>query len=65
MFKQMSHFFENIFSNYQCGFWMSFSTQQCLLTDLSKVVDYLDYELLIAKQNTYRFSLTALNLVLN
>ena len=36
MFEQMSQFFENLFSKYQCGFWKCFSTQQCLLTMLEK-----------------------------
>ena len=31
MFKQMSSFFDDIFSKYQCGFRKGFSTQQCLL----------------------------------
>ena len=34
-----------------------------LLTDVSKVFDCLDYELLIAKLNVYRFSLPALRLI--
>ena len=36
MFEQMSQFFENIFSKYQCGFQKGFSTQQCLLAMLEK-----------------------------
>ena len=36
-----------------------------LLTDLSKIFDCLDHELLIAKLNAYGFSLTALKLVHN
>ena len=36
MFKQMSQFFENIFSKYQCGFWKGFNTQQCILAVLEK-----------------------------
>ena len=85
MFEQMSQFFENIFSKYQCGCRKGFSTQQFLLAvlekwkrsvdnrklfgaflrDLSKTFDCLGRELLIAKLNTYGFSLTALKLVHN
>ena len=36
MFKQMSQFFQNIFSKYQCGFRKGFSTQHCLLAMLEK-----------------------------
>ena len=36
IFKQMSHFFENILSKYQCGFRKGFSTQHCLLAMLEK-----------------------------
>ena len=36
IFEQMSRFFENIFSKYQCGFRKGFSTQQCLLAVLKK-----------------------------
>ena len=36
MFKQMSNFFDNIFSKYQYGFRKGFSTQQCLLALLKK-----------------------------
>ena len=36
MFKQMSSFFDDIFSNYQYGFRKGFSTQQCLLALLEK-----------------------------
>ena len=36
MFEQMSQFFENIFSKYQCGFRKGFSNQQCLLEILEK-----------------------------
>ena len=36
MSEQMSQFFKNIFSKYQCAFRKGFSTQQCLLTMLEK-----------------------------
>ena len=36
MFRQMSSFFEDIFSKHQCCFKKGFSTQQCLLTFLTK-----------------------------
>ena len=36
MFKQISEFFENIFSKNQCGFRKGHSTQQCLLAILEK-----------------------------
>ena len=36
MFEEMSQFFENAFSKYQCGSWKGFSTQQCLLAMLEK-----------------------------
>ena len=36
MFKQISEFFENIFSKNQCGFRKGHSTQQCLLAMLEK-----------------------------
>ena len=36
IFKQMSHFFENILSKYQCGFRKGFSTQHWLLAMLEK-----------------------------
>ena len=37
MFKQMSSFFDDIFSKYQYGFRKGFSTQQCLLALLEKL----------------------------
>ena len=77
IFTQMSQFFNNIISKYQCGFQKNFSTQQCrldmldlnrkafgaLLTDLTKAFDCLDHELLIAKLNACGFSLPALKLI--
>ena len=34
--QQMSQFFENIFSIYQCGFRKGFSNQHCFLTTLQE-----------------------------
>ena len=36
MLKQMSSFFDDIFSKYHHGFRKGFSTQQCLVTLLEK-----------------------------
>ena len=36
MFKQITQFFDKIFSKYQCGFRKGFSPQQCLLAMLEK-----------------------------
>ena len=36
MFEQMSQFFENTFSKYQCEFRTGFSNQKCLLAMLEK-----------------------------
>ena len=36
LFKQMSDFFDNIFSMYQCGFRKDFSAQHCLVAMLEK-----------------------------
>ena len=36
MFEQMSQFFEDIFSKYQCEFRKGFRTQQCLPAMLEK-----------------------------
>ena len=42
MFKQMSFFFEDIFSKHQCGFRKGSSTQQCLLALLEKWKNAVD-----------------------
>ena len=42
MFKQMSSFFDDIFSKYQYGFRKGFSTQQCLLALLEKWMRSID-----------------------
>ena len=42
MYKQISKFFENILSKYQCGFRKGFSSQQCLLVMLEKWRKSLD-----------------------
>ena len=74
MFAQMSTFFDNIFSNEQCGFLKGYSTQHCPLVvletwkrsaDKGKVFGALltDHELLTAKLNAYGFSLPALRLI--
>ena len=79
----MSNFFDDILSNYQCGFRKGFSGEclivllkkwkrvidngeafGVLLTDLSKVFNCLDHELLVAKLNANGFSLMALKLVM-
>ena len=36
MFAQISAFFDNVFSKYQCGFWKGYSTQHCNLKMLEK-----------------------------
>ena len=42
IFKQVSHFFDNILSKYQCGFSKGFNTQHCLLAMLEKWERYVD-----------------------
>ena len=57
-FAQISRFFDNVFSKYQCGFWKGYRTQHskkmekcagkgkvsgALLTDLPKIFDCLKY----------------------
>ena len=36
LYDQMSEFFDNIFSKYQCGFRKSYSAQHCLLVMIEK-----------------------------
>ena len=42
MHKQMSDFFENVLSKYQCGFRKGFSSQQCLVAMIEKWRKTLD-----------------------
>ena len=51
----MSDYFEDIFDKGRVF--------GALLTDLSRVFDYLDHELFIAKCNAYGFSLPAFRLI--
>ena len=81
--KQFSTLFENILSNFQCGFKKVYSIQNCillildkwkfavdnseafgaLLTDLTKAVNCLSHDILIAKLHPYGLSLTSLRLL--
>ena len=83
MLAQISAFFDNAFSKYQCGFRKSYSTQhynlkmlekwkECvakekifgiLLTEISRVFDFLDHKSFRDKLNAYSFNLQALRLV--
>ena len=77
MLAQISAFFDNAFSKYQCGFRKSYSTQHCnlkmlekwkecvakekifgiLLTEISRVFDFLDHKSFRDKLNAYSFNL--------
>ena len=77
LYKQLTTFFENILSKYQCRFRKGHGTQHnngrrlqiikehfgALLTDLSKAFDCLIHEILIAKLHAYDLSLSSLELV--
>ena len=75
MFKQISQFFENIEFQYpvissgNVEKWKRSVNNSkmfgALLTDSSKPFDWIDEEILIAKLNSYGFSLTVLKLVHN
>ena len=68
LFEQISVFFDKFLSDQQYGFRKGYSVDKgkafgALLTDLSKVFNCLDHELLIAKLNAYGFNLPALRLI--
>ena len=43
LYDQMSNFFEDIFSKYQCGFRKGYSAQHCLLVMIEKWKRIVDY----------------------
>ena len=71
--NQLSAFFEDIFSKFECGFRKGYSTQYCLLRMLEswqevidknkKGFDYLSHDLLIAKLHAYGLDLLSLKLL--
>ena len=50
MYRQMSEYFETVFSKFQCGFRKGYSDQDCLLS----------IDLIVAKLHTYGFSIESL-----
>ena len=53
MYRQMSEYFETVFSKFQCGFRKGYSDQDCLLS----------IDLIVAKLHTYGFSIESLKLI--
>ena len=42
MYKQISPYFDSVFSKFQCGFWKCFNAKNCLLTMVEKWCKTLD-----------------------